>query len=203
MFLLCNTSNFILILNFSLVALHSDPPIRRCSPGRLPHPLAPERAQGFDSTKKPGEGLGLGGSGSSSSGGGSGTELAQGSSSSSSSSDNDNDNDNDRFAKRARYESAEAKEAESDAEGAPMVADAAAPAAATSTISPAPQPEEKADGTKRKKNMLMQLFSQSGVEKLQVVLQHLAKFLNNKMAGKILVFGHHQSVLDKLSAFLK
>jgi SNF2 family DNA or RNA helicase len=72
-----------------------------------------------------------------------------------------------------------------------------------------------------KKNLLMQLFHDSGPAKLPSVEKMLGTFLDNKLSGKVhslsrgtslplvtmqcqvLVFAHHRSVLDGIAAFLK
>jgi len=43
---------------------------------------------------------------------------------------------------------------------------------------------------------LMKLFSLSGAAKLPAIIEHLEAFLNNPLAGKVLVFGHHRTVLQ-------
>jgi hypothetical protein len=55
---------------------------------------------------------------------------------------------------------------------------------------------------KDKKNMLLALFSESGIKKLPAVLIHLGKFLDSAVTGKCLIFAHHRNVLQGIADFL-
>jgi SWI/SNF-related matrix-associated actin-dependent regulator of chromatin subfamily A-like protein 1 len=55
---------------------------------------------------------------------------------------------------------------------------------------------------KAKKSLLMQLFKDSGEAKVPALCVQLGAFLDDKTAGKVLVFAHHRAVLDGLSSFL-
>ena len=62
--------------------------------------------------------------------------------------------------------------------------------------------EDAAQGAKERKSLLMDLFTKSGEAKLPAILGHLENFLNDKLSGKILIFGHHRTVLDGICNFL-
>jgi SWI/SNF-related matrix-associated actin-dependent regulator of chromatin subfamily A-like protein 1 len=49
-----------------------------------------------------------------------------------------------------------------------------------------------------KKSLLMELFTQSGEAKLATIIPHITEFLSDPLAGKLLIFGHHRPLLDKL-----
>ena len=62
--------------------------------------------------------------------------------------------------------------------------------------------EDAAQGAKERKSLLMELFTKSGEAKLPAILGHLHNFLEDKLSGKILIFGHHRTVLDGICNFL-
>jgi SNF2 family DNA or RNA helicase len=53
-----------------------------------------------------------------------------------------------------------------------------------------------------KRILLMDLFTKSGVAKVDSILTHVEVFLSNPLSGKLLIFAHHKKVLDRLSDFL-
>lgn len=53
-----------------------------------------------------------------------------------------------------------------------------------------------------KRMVLMELFTKSGVAKVDAILEHVEEFLANPVSGKLLIFAHHKKVLDRLSVFL-
>jgi SNF2-related domain/Helicase conserved C-terminal domain len=54
-----------------------------------------------------------------------------------------------------------------------------------------------------KKAVLLELFTKSGVAKVEGVIPHIGTFLDDIMSGKLLVFAHHRNVLDKIEEYLK
>ena len=53
-----------------------------------------------------------------------------------------------------------------------------------------------------KRMLLMELFTKSGMAKVDMVLQSVETFLADPLSGKLLIFAHHKKVLDRLSEFL-
>ena len=62
--------------------------------------------------------------------------------------------------------------------------------------------ENKEETRPAKRMLLMELFTKSGVAKVDMILQHMNTFLSDPLSGKLIVFAHHKKVLDRISRFL-
>lgn len=61
---------------------------------------------------------------------------------------------------------------------------------------------EDADQPPTKRMLLMELFTKSGIAKIDMVIRSVETFLSNPVSGKLIIFAHHKKVLDRLSTYL-
>ena len=62
--------------------------------------------------------------------------------------------------------------------------------------------DELAESRASKKALVLSLFTKSGDAKLDAILPYIRDFLNDKLKGKLLIFGHHKNVLDGICKYL-
>jgi SWI/SNF-related matrix-associated actin-dependent regulator 1 of chromatin subfamily A len=56
--------------------------------------------------------------------------------------------------------------------------------------------------TRQQKALIMKLFTDSAPAKLPAILEKIGTFLDDRLSGKLLIFAHHQCVMEGLSKFL-
>jgi SWI/SNF-related matrix-associated actin-dependent regulator 1 of chromatin subfamily A len=59
-----------------------------------------------------------------------------------------------------------------------------------------------ANAKKERMGLLLQLFNLSGEAKLEAVLPHVQRHLDDPHSGQLLIFAHHRTVMDRIAAYI-